>query len=381
MRFGGLVGEPSRLVLGVLVAVHVSVAVLAMVRSASAVVTDDDVLRFHEIAQRDGTPWRDFEVEYAPLETGVILLLGGATPGATAVATVIVAIVADLATAAALARGWSRGAAARYLLVGLPLLTFIFLRLDAIPVALTTLGVLLTRRHRTGGPVALAAAALTKVWPVVVFPALWFGRDRRALVRALGLAMAGVALWIVIGGTEAPVQVGSFRGADGWSVESTVGSIVWTVTQEPPVLEAGAPRVGTVPDAARLVTGAGALITIGAVWWRARRYPGDPAGAPAMVAVAALLAWSPLFSLQYALWLTPFLAIAAAEPAARAGASLAAAAVVGTGVVRAVAASTTTVEIEQALLLVRNAAVIAVVVWWFAASWPERAVGPVPSAR
>jgi hypothetical protein len=269
------------------------------------------------------------------------------------------------------------------LLLGLPLLSFIYFRLDAIPIALAMVGFVLARRGRTtGGCVMLAASVLTKVWPVVTFPALLLEGRRRTAVWTGAVLAVGAAVWVAVGGIAAPVQVATFRGAHGWSVESLVGTVVWIVTGSDPELSGGAPRVGAIPGPARLILAAGLTFTLSAVWLRARRYPGDPLGAPALAAVAALLVWSPLFSLQYCLWLTPFVAIAATEPTARIGAWLGASAVVSTGIVRVVSAATTATAVEQGVLLFRNLAVVAIVVWWFAVTWrPEPVSGEAGSAQ
>ena len=45
--------------------------------------------------------------------------------------------------------------------------------------------------------------------------------------------------------------------------------------------------------------------------WARRRSEMEPAGAPALAAVTALLVLSPLFSVQYTAWLVPWAAVAA----------------------------------------------------------------------
>jgi hypothetical protein len=235
------------------------------------------------------------------------------------------------------------------------------------------LGFLLVRRmrERMGGSI-LAAAVLTKVWPAVVLPVLLVERRVRAVAWTAGAAALGLLAWIAVAGPSAPIQVLTFRGAEGWSVESVVGSIVWIATGAEPRVVGGAPRVGSIPDPARLVLAVGAVATLILVWFRARRSAPDPLGGASLAAVAALLAWSPLFSLQYALWLTPFIAIAWGDRSDRVGAWLGAGAVIGTGVVRLVAASTSVTALEQGLLVLRNAAIVAVVVWWFVATREPR---------
>jgi hypothetical protein len=342
-------------------------------------VRDDDVLRFHAIGQEAGTPWRDFEVEYAPVETAIVLAVATDSPAATGTAIVLVALACDLITAAALRSGWGRRATATYLAVGLPLLSFSYFRLDLLVVALLTLGFLLVRRAKdSAGGLVLALAVLTKLWPAVLVPALLIEGRRRAAAWFGGVFVALSTAWIAIAGFEGPRQVITFRGANGWGVESIIGTVVWIWTDAPVGIEAGAPRVGQVHDLVRPLLAGALLVTLGLVWLRASRFRGDQLGAPALAALAALLVWSPLFSLQYAIWLTPFIAIAALEPSSRITAGLGAAAVLLTGVLFPVAIGSTSAFAEQALLLVRNLSVVAIVIWWLLAPRDET---PTSSSR
>ena len=376
-----LFDRPSTLLIAILVLSRVALASVAIAKLASDPVADDDVLRFHALAHADGMPWRDFDVEYAPIEAYLILLIGQGTAADTGRAVVALALAADLTTAWAIGAGWGRRAAGRYLFVGLPLLSFIYFRLDAIPIAFATVGFVLARRGRAlAAGASLAASVLTKVWPVVALPALLVEGRRVVLMWTAAIVGSGVAAWVAVGGLEAPVQVATFRGAAGWSVESVIGTVVWTATGAAPELAGGAPRVGSIPASIRLVLAVGVVLTSIWVWLRARRYEGDPLGAPALAAVATLLIWSPLFSLQYALWLTPFIAIAASDPMARTGARLGVAAVVGTGIVRVVSAVTSVAVAEQALLLIRNGAVVAIVVWWYVVTRRRTTAGVLDGA-
>src|SRR5205807_2686884 len=96
---------------------------------------------------------------------------GGDGATATAVRIAILAFLADLATAAALAWGWGRRPATVYLLLGLPLLSFIYLRFDLVSVALATWA-LAWARHRGEalGGAALGLAVMTKLWPLALAP-------------------------------------------------------------------------------------------------------------------------------------------------------------------------------------------------------------------
>lgn len=331
----------------------------------------DDVARFHEIAHTEGTPWQDFDVEYAPLEAIVIELVGRGTLAYTGRAIVVLAVFADLTAAAAIGFGWGRSAAGRYLLLGLPLLTFIYFRLDAVPVALAASGLALAKRDReVQGGISLAAGILMKFWPVVVAPALILQRRRRAFTAAAVSTVIGLTAWVTFAGLSGASQVTTFRGATGWHVESVIGSVVWIVTGADAVIEQGAARVGTVPGALLAALAVCAVLTEVAIWSRARSFGGDPVGAPSVTSVAALLMFSPLFSPQYALWLTPFVAVAVAEGAGRSLALPGAAVVFITGVISAmrIVQTALSVDVQQMLLLVRNGAVIGVVVWWFVAS-------------
>jgi Glycosyltransferase family 87 len=211
-----------------------------------------------------------------------------------------------------LARGWGSSTAIRYLVLGLPLVVFVYMRLDLVSVCLATAAAFLLRRDRErASGVTLAAAVLFRLWPVVVFPILFIRRRARAALWGIAtLALGGIA-WVLWGGTDAIRQVVTFRGATGWGIGSTVGSVLWS-TGRPIVFEAGAYRVGTV-GAARYVLVAALVVLLVAIWVRAARSGSDPAGRPALGAVAALLFCSPLLSDSYVAWLLPWAAVAANE--------------------------------------------------------------------
>ncbi|MGZ8620356.1 MAG: hypothetical protein ACXWYE_10685, partial [Actinomycetota bacterium] len=100
-----------------------------------------------------------------------------------------------------------------------------------------------------------------------------------------------------------------FRGARGWEIESTVGVVVWALTGERR-FEAGAFRAGVIAGPVRLALVVALASVLVAVWIVAARRRGDPAGAPALAAVAAMLALSPVLSPPYVAWLLPWTAIA-----------------------------------------------------------------------
>jgi hypothetical protein len=305
----GLFANPTYAVIGVLLTVRLLMAVAAA--DSHSVISDVDIARFHQIAIADGRPYRDVDVEYAPAETIAIELLAGGDLGSTALRLAALAFACDLLAFAGLWYGWGRRPAALYLLIGVPLVPFIYARLDPLVVMLAIWGLALARRgrERAGGG-TLALAGLTKLWPLVVAPALLIERRTRAARWFACLFGAGIAGWIAYGGVDAIRQVVSFRGATGWEVESTVGSIVWLLTGGPVRIEDGASRVGEIPGWSRAILLLVLVAVLVAIWARARDRNADAAGAPSVAALAALLALSPVFSLQYAMWLAPWAAIA-----------------------------------------------------------------------
>jgi hypothetical protein len=76
-------------------------------------------------------------------------------------------------------------------------------------------------------------------------------------------------------------------------------------------------RVGLVSGAARVGLAVGLLASVVIVWLLASRVANPTArivdGVAPLAAVAAVLTFSPILSPQYAVWLLPFAAIAAAE--------------------------------------------------------------------
>ena len=288
----GLFANPTYVVIGVLLAVRLLMGLAA--GDSRSVISDADLGRFHQIATSEGRPYRDFEVEYAPAETIAIEALAGGGLVSTAVRLAALALTCDLLAFAGLWYGWGRRPAALYLLIGLPLVPFIYSRLDPLVVTLAIWGLALARRGRErSGGATLALAGLTKLWPLVVAPALLIERRTRAARWFACLFAAGVAAWIAYGGVDAIRQVVSFRGATGWEIESTVGSIVWLLTGGPVRLEGGAPRVGEIPGWSRALLLLALVAVLAAIWARARERRVDAAGAPSLAALAALLALSP----------------------------------------------------------------------------------------
>jgi hypothetical protein len=315
----GFLANPPLAIIALLIGTRILIAGLDL-RHTGDLSDDTDIRRYTEIANTPGRPYQDFSVEYMPVEVLTIRTLVGASPAVTFHRVVGLSLVSDLLVFGAMWFGWGRRSAALYVALSLPLLTFLYFRIDLLSVALSVWAFALVRRGRDApGGALLALAVLTKLWPLVLVPALIVERRGKALLWAAATGMGGLAIWLAYGGVDALRQVTTFRGATGWEVESTIGDLVWILTGGPIRLEQGSTRVGTVPEWARVALVLVLLGTVGAIWRRAAasrastsgRALGPPVlGEPALGALGALLALSPLFSLQYASWLAPWGALA-----------------------------------------------------------------------
>jgi alpha-1,2-mannosyltransferase len=301
-------------VVGFALTVRIVVAASVLVRASSDPVSEDYVGRFGEIAVAEGRPYRDHPVEYPPVSLAAIELVGDADPGATGVRLVWFSLAADAVVVAALGWAWGGVAVATYLLASLPVLGALFTTLDLLPTALAVAALALARkrRERSGG-VLLAAAALAKLWPLVVMPGLFVRGRRRALAWSVAALAVGSLAWVLWAGTGALGQVATQRHSPGWESESTVGALVRVIGDEPVRIVKDSPRVGTAPGWAKALLLAAMVAGVGAVWRRASRDGGDEIGAPSLAAVGVLLFLSPIYSYPYIVWLLPWAAVAMAE--------------------------------------------------------------------
>ena len=372
--------DPDDLLSALMLVARLVLLLLFALNIARGRVGGPDVVRFRQIALHPGTPWRDFPVEFAPLQGLAIRMFFGASLRVDALVLAIVAFAADVTAFAVLRSAGGRRAGLLYLLVGLPLQGFIYQRIDLVSAALAVaaLGLARRRRERMAG-IASAAAVLFKLWPAAIIPAFLLGRHRRALAFAIAAVVAGGVAWIAFAGVDAPSQVSTFRGATGWQEESAIGSIVLIATGGPERLEAGAIRVGTVPGWAPVALAAVLLLALASIWFRASRTRDDPAGAPSLVGICVLLLLSPVFSTQYVSWLLPWVAIAGSERRRTLMVTSVFGATLLTGALdslrNAAGVSSTVVGLMS---LARNALLVVVVVAWFAERHDDASVEAVP---
>ena len=271
------------------------------------------VARFTEIAATEGRPYRDFPVEYPPVSLAAIEVAAGPNGNETGAHMVWLILICDLATVAALSYGWGPRTAVAYLFLTAPLLGFLYTTIDLIAVALAVGAVALVVRGRDRlGGVALAAAILAKVWPLVLVPMMVLERKRRALVWSSASLALGTFVWVWWGGASGLVQVATQRQTPGWEYESLVGSVFWALGHNFVIIN-DSTRVGVAPGWAKAMLLVAALAGIAAVWYRASRRTPRELGFPVVAALSILMLSAPLLSPPYMIWLAPWAAIAWVE--------------------------------------------------------------------
>ena len=381
--------SPGRSALPVaLVAVRVLVLALVVLGAGRRPVTDVQILQVERIATSPATPYRNFPVTTMPLETATDRTIGGDGASATVARIALLAFIADLAAASALAWGWGRRPAIVYLLLGLPLLSFIYLRFDLVSVALAAWAIAWTKhRGEALGGAALGLAVMAKLWPLALAPVLVIRRAWRPAVAGFAAVVVVLgAAWYLTGGPKGPFQVLTSAGVRGWHVQSTVGSVLWIAGRGIPVVEADALRVGLAAPLMKGLLFLGLLVCEVAIWRRAAGTDRDPSGGAALAAVVALTVFSPRSSLQYAAWFLPWTALAfEGDDGEERTATIAAVAVTLTGLIALAWPDQIVVPSAwmKLLVLARNAAAVGVLISWFAASRtraPGQAAGAPVSA-
>ena len=296
-------------------AIHVPIALIAADRSKSS---HYDLDNYYNIGTRPGRPYVDFPVEF-PLATVQTFRTLGPMAGDRArfgVSLVILNVAADLAIASGLWWGWGITAAACYALIVTPIVDLFFLRTDLWSTALATIGVAAWRRERgTLAAIGLVAGGAFKLWPLALLPLLVAPArgSRRAAPLAAAIAAGLVVLggWVWVAGSAGLYQVLTFRGAQGWEIESTVGSVWMLFDTSSMRVESGAWRIGeTIGPISVVLFALGTSLSLWMVWRgaRTRRLGAGWAGG-----LSALLFMSALLSPQFAAWIAPAAGVAWVE--------------------------------------------------------------------
>ena len=294
------------------------IAAIAYARSSPEPAGDFD--RYYAIASNAGRPYVDYQVEH-PIATLAVFKSISRLPGGRGTfgfAIVFLNTVGDVIIILSLWWGWGIAAAACYMVTVLPVIDLFFNRIDAWSTAAAVLAVTLWKRQRpTAAGVAFAVGTGFKLWPLVLTPIIvvpWRGRHSTKAAASFVLTCAilgALAFWIA--GATSVREVLTFRGATGWQIESTIGSLQNLFGSETPRLENNAFRIGML--SAPLAIGLFATVLPFCFWVAARSSTRGRVGTGWLGAVSALLLSSALFSAQSVIWLTPGAAVALGEHA------------------------------------------------------------------
>jgi len=305
----------ARWLLWASLAVHVPIVVFA---AADGNLRSGDFDNYYDIGTKPGRPYIDYPLEFpvAVAETFRTLAPLAGNRERFGIALVVVSAVADAAIVSALVWGWGVAAAACYAVVAIPLLDLYLIRMDLWSTALATIAVAAWQRRRLSlAAVAIAAGAAFKLWPLAFLPLLVTPRDGRIRLAPIATAVVAGTLvlcaWLWVAGPAGLYQVLTFRGARGWEVESTVGSVWMLFDRSSMRVETGAWRIGTTAGPISIL-----MFVLGAVpclWmiWRGART--GRLGAGWGGGISALLAMSALLSPQFAAWIAPAAGVAWAE--------------------------------------------------------------------
>jgi hypothetical protein len=260
-------------------------------------------------------PYRDFAFEHQPLMVvpmAVAWLAGGfSSQPAYVLATAAISFLCLAGVTGILV--WSEhelhleGWTARWLLVLVPLLPFLLFRNDGFSILLAVTAIALAMKEmESGSLVAAAAGTLSKIWPVVMAPLMWWRRKRLQAGTLLVAAAVGLAI-----NFSPSVQV--IQRPQGVQTETIVGSLLG-FSRSLRGVDLEITRTATAyikaPDWSMGVNAAiGGIFAVMAL--RAMRQNfGWEKGWTLLGAltVAGVLA-SPFFSTQYVSWFAPFAAI------------------------------------------------------------------------
>ena len=251
-----------------------------------------------------------------------MVLIRQSTLLATIVTLAISQLVLEIGTAATLWWAWGRRSGVTYLVLGTPMVLFPFpwVRIDFLSVFLVVLAFALMRKgHQFGAGLAFAASIFAKVWPVALLPAVLVRRQWRTAATIAVSGAAGLIAWVSWAGADGLEQISSFRGANGWQIESIPGIFFHIADPGGSRFEQGAWRTGVdMGGSTRLVLLAATIAVVACSWLLASQSTARfrdiavDSWAP-LACTLALLVFAPIISPQYILWIMPFAALAAAQ--------------------------------------------------------------------
>src|ERR1700680_277298 len=265
-----------------------------------------------------GIPYRDQAVEYPPVTVGVLELVHAIAHSrhAFGVAVVLTLGAIEAGLCVLMWRAFGRMAGLAFLVLDTPLYYLAVTRVDVVSVALAALSLaLVVGRRPVGAGGAWVAAVGAKLWPLplgaLLIAAMPSKLRWRGVLSAAITATVLAAGWFAVDGIDGVRQVLTLRGAQGWQIESLVGSVIHATGSGPDFFQQGSERIGQVPTGlgvALFALGAVAATVVGIQAGRRQLY-----GTGWVTAVMFLLATSILLSPQFILWGAPGAALAFRE--------------------------------------------------------------------
>lgn len=270
-------------------------------------------------------PYRDFDVEYPPLATGLFWLIHRIPGPPTLVYSLVMGSLLAVATGATwlisahLRLPRRQALLATAVMACSPILvgTLLQTRYDLVLTALFACALLAALRRSFGWMwTLLAIAAAIKVVPIVVFPvaAIWHARraERARAVSGLTTAVAAVAATVVPFVLIAPKgmwALGRYHLARPLQIESFGASII-RIAHLPfrPVFSFGSDNMeGAVPTLVALISSIAAIVAVVMIVLLLTRSSGSDRALLAAFAATLLVAvvFSKVLSAQYVVWLIP----------------------------------------------------------------------------
>ncbi len=320
MGTSALFASRRRLLTQGAVAAHVLTYLALPFAKSDPSLRGSDAQRYVEIVNAIGRFGAHTTVEYPPLAVAAMRSIGSDVHR-MAFALLLANAIADLVIAVVLLRMWSRSCSLIYLALSAPILAFLAGGYDLTVAACVVVGLGAVKRHReSGGGGLIAFAVFIKMWPAVLIVPLFAAAKRRAAAtQALAIAV-GVALWCAWSGLRGPLDVLTFRGAQGWNVESVPGWLLAVVTGQHSRHEQGSWRVGAPWHGWVTALNIACVVVLGLVA-RMLRMSQDRDRSfdlACLSVVVSTMVFSTLLSPQYIAWLLPLVAICAAETTGRA---------------------------------------------------------------
>lgn len=291
-----------------------AVAVIVVLAVFPHIFSDD--VRFYWLRTRHVSlhhlPYRNFLWEYPPLSV-IPMAMAVALRHQLAAFSVLFGMLMAGAELASLELvrchlpAYRREISAYWYVVGIPLCTVAWFRLDWLPVLFAVLAMVAVAHGRSGAW-AMTAGFASKLWPPLIAVMLVVERRYRQLAVCAAGVVAVVVGWYAFS-PEGVRQFLVFRRGTGFQIEGVVGSLAMLGGAGPvPASNTWVVMAGRLGWLDPLMTLSWLVLVVGTAVV-ARRHPYDPWSLMGGLVVALLLS-SRLLSPQFLVWALPFVAVA-----------------------------------------------------------------------